>query len=78
MHPPQEPMRPILFCSRDLSKHEKWMDYPCDVIFKMASVKLVNVRFRYNSASRIDRDKILVSALMFLKMENPMMILTIR
>ena len=23
--PPQERMRPILFCSWDLSEHEKWM-----------------------------------------------------
>ena len=23
--PPQEPMRPILCCSWDLSEHEKWM-----------------------------------------------------
>ena len=25
VHPPQERMRPILFCSWDLSEHEKWM-----------------------------------------------------
>ena len=48
-------------------RHQNGMDYPCDVIFKMASVKLVKLHFRLNAASRIDRDEILLFTLLLLR-----------
>ena len=80
--PPQERMRPILFCSWDLSEHEKWMpqplnwmDYLYSAIFQMAASE-EKLRFRLLlRISRIDRDKISVSKSMFFWMKNPRMTL---
>jgi len=47
--------------------HQIGIDYLCDVIF-------IILYFHYNSFSIIDRDEILVSSSMFLRMSNPMMI----
>ena len=52
--------------------HQIGMDYLYDVIFKMAASEVKYV-FAYYSASRIDRDNILVSEPMFFWMKNPMM-----
>ena len=54
--------------------HPIGMDYLYGVIFKMAASE---VKLRFHSASRIDRDNILVSKPMFFWMKNPMMPLKI-
>ena len=71
--PPQERMRPILFCSWDLSEHEKWMPpspnwdgLPVDYIYMYVFPPYLR---------SIDRDKILVSKSMFMWMRNPMITL---
>ena len=61
----------FLICFWDLS--QIGMDYLCDVIFKIASVKLA---FIYSSASMIGGDENLGYTPMFLKMSNRMMTLT--
>ena len=81
---PQGRMRPILFCSWDLSKHEKWMPpspnwdgLPVGRHFQNGRHQnLWNYIFANNSVSRIDRDKILLSKPMFMWMRNPMITLT--
>ena len=73
-------MIPILFCSWDLSEHEKWMpdhhligmDYMWDAIFKMATTEISGITFSpITQNSKIDRDNILVSKPMIF-MWNPM------
>ena len=76
-------MRPILFCSWDLSEHEKWMPQspnwnglPVERHFQNGHHQnLWNYIFAYNSDSGIDRDKILLSKPMFMWMRNPMITL---
>ena len=47
------------------------MNYLCDVIFKTAATKIGEITFfAYNSASRVDKNEILVSAPMFLRVRN--------
>ena len=80
---PQGRMRPILFCSWDLSEHETWMPpspnwdgLPVGRHFQNGHHKNVwNYIFANNSVSRIDRDKVLMSKPMFMWMRNPMITL---
>ena len=77
-HPLSDPLRPILFCSLDPSKHEKWM--PPSPNWDELSVwrhfqngrhgNWQNHVFAYNSASRVDRNKISVSTPIFLRVRN--------
>jgi len=73
-------MRPILFCSWNLSQHEKWMPpspnwdgLPVCRLFQNDVLNKRNYVFAYNSASSIDRDEILVSTPIFLEMMSTMM-----
>ena len=77
-------MRPILFCSWDLSEHKKWMPpspnwdgLPVGRHFQNGRHQnLWNYIFANNSVSIIDRDNILMSKPMFMLMRNPMITLT--
>ena len=76
-------MRPILFCSWDLSEHAKWMrqspnldGLPVGRHFQNGRHQnLWNYIFAYNSAFRRDRDTTLVSKPMLVWMRNPMITL---
>ena len=82
-HGPDRRMRPILFCSWDLSEHEKWMPpspnwdgLPVGRHFQNGHLKnLWNYIFASNLVYRRDRDKILVSKSMLVWMRNPMITL---
>ena len=78
----QERTKAILFCHWDLSQHEKsmppslnWDGLPIQRHFQNGRQRSEIHVFAYYSASRIDRDQILVSKPMFFWMKNPMMTL---
>ena len=83
-HPLSDPLRPILFCSLDPSKHEKWMppspnwdELPVWRHFQNGRHgNWRNHVFSYNSASRADRNEISVSTSIFLRVKNSIKALT--
>ena len=77
-HPLSDPLRPILFCSLDPSKHEKWMppspnwdELPVWRHFQNGCHgNWQNHVFAYNSASRVDRNEISVSTPILFRVGN--------
>ena len=83
-HPLSDPLRPILFCSLDPSKHEKWTppspnwdELPVWRHFQNGRHgNWQNHVFAYNSASRVDRNDISVSTPICLRVRNSIKALT--